>query len=656
MKQLRGCLIAFAALVLALAAMQPRSAIAAAYDAETGSDATYRLVCATDASMAIDLVVDSSGAYNPVLARKSSSTSQLFTLTSGSNGAVSIVSVAYPGLALTAVGQESGAKVTAASLGSTNQSWQLDDLGGGILHVQLDTSFLLLDLSGSAAKAGAGCVLSQASDTGTQYWMLQRIEGVATANASQQSRDVVCIGDSFLAGFALEGQQANWGSIVGNSIGFATYRYHDGGSGFSAQGQKGNTFIRLADTAHREHPTASLVLVGGGYNDHMARFSPNVLRAASAQFAQRITSYWPDAEVFVFVNLWGNGKNTRLDNAHNEAADSRAEAIRAGLESVGNAHIHVVTDCWTWIYAGEGLVGRDNIHPLTAGQAVIAQHMLDAIASECPQITGAAGGSETGFGGTSGGAQGSGTSASASTSTSATDSPALPADGVTVTLDVSGMADIGSFAYVDGRAVPMSADSSGIATVRITDRNAKIITVYACSETSSDVHEAYPTHMRVWYFAYDSFQRRYRAQRIFALDDVLKYAGLSGEVTGNREMGMIIGIPKDTKTVLVGAGVAFGGKRWNLEECGTVVAFDSTLAGADVTQENAKYRDAVYRRGSTDSVFAVENGLVEYASVLTDFTGTQSKEGIAMRPYLILKADDGELLTIYGGTVHRSIG
>ena len=120
---------------------------------------------------------------------------------------------------------------------------------------------------------------------------------------------------------------------------------------------------------------------------------------------------------------------------------------------------------------------------------------------------------------------------------------------------------------------------------------------------------------------------------------------------------MITGVPESIKTTLTGKGITFGGKTWKLEEYGTVIAFDSALGGADVTRDNTKFQNYAYSKtNGKDPIFAQGNGVVKYTNVLTGFSNDQCKEDIAMRPYLVLKASDGETLTIYGGTVHRSIG
>lgn len=570
------------------------------------------------------------------------------------NGTVTFVNAAYPELALTAAEQAWRGRITAAALtGGVTQQWRLDDIGSGVLHVWLGDSPWLLDVNGLTAQAGVGCVLWQDNGTTLQHWRLERVD--------PHERDIICIGDSFLAGYAPEGRQIDWGTAVGSAIGNPTYRYSDGGSGFSARGQSGYTFGTLADRAHGEHPTASLVLVGGGYNDHMAGYSASALQASAAQLARKITSYWPDADVFVFVNLWGNGKNTSLGNAHTTAADVRASAIKSGLESVGNPHIHVLTSCWTWIYTGEGLVSSDNVHPLTPGHAIIAAHMLEFISSGSSSTGGSESGSGSGTGGgTSGGGEtpGGGSGGSDEGGNEAADDKFVwPVGGVTVSLDFTVPGNAPVQACIDGQTAPLVADGSGRASLTIPSPGAKIITLSTYNMASSDSNDVYPTHLYVWSVQFDTALQTFVAVRIGGLDDVLQYAGCSIRITGEKGIRMITGVPQSTRSTLIGSGVTFGGKTWKLEEYGTVVAYDSSLGGADVTCGNAGGKNYAYSKtNGADPIFAQGNGVIKYTNVLIGFSNDQCTKDIAMRPYLVLKARDGETVTIYGGTVHRSIG
>ena len=48
--------------------------------------------------------------------------------------------------------------------------------------------------------------------------------------------------------------------------------------------------------------------------------------------------------------------------------------------------------------------------------------------------------------------------------------------------------------------------------------------------------------------------------------------------------------------------------------------------------------------------------MIQYTNVLVGFGDDQCAEDIAMRPYMKLEDERGREITIYGGTVYRSIG
>jgi hypothetical protein len=63
-----------------------------------------------------------------------------------------------------------------------------------------------------------------------------------------------------------------------------------------------------------------------------------------------------------------------------------------------------------------------------------------------------------------------------------------------------------------------------------------------------------------------------------------------------------------------------------------------------------------YKKNVADPIFRYANGLVQYTNVLVGISLDQCKDDIAMRPYIILKNANGQQITLYGGTIYRSIG
>ena len=119
---------------------------------------------------------------------------------------------------------------------------------------------------------------------------------------------------------------------------------------------------------------------------------------------------------------------------------------------------------------------------------------------------------------------------------------------------------------------------------------------------------------------------------------------------------LITGIPKGIKTKLISKSGYMG---YTLEETGTIVAWDSEMGdkdlvlGASYTKKGTAYSKA----NKKDPVFKkTGSGLLQYTNSLVGYTDAQCEPDLAMRPYMILKNAAGETVTLYGGTVHRSIG
>ena len=191
----------------------------------------------------------------------------------------------------------------------------------------------------------------------------------------------------------------------------------------------------------------------------------------------------------------------------------------------------------------------------------------------------------------------------------------------------------------------------GNAYIQLPDTEATNLNVFTYNKYSEDVHEMYPTGMKVWMLSHDG--ESYSAKYIPEFDDMLQYAGSSIRIVGKKGIRMITSIPESMKKALTGKGLA----GYTLVEYGTALAWVSDLEngplvlGAEYTKSNY-----AYKKGVADPVFSKANGKVSYTNVLVGFTNDQCKDDIAMRPYIILKDAKGNQVTIYGGIVCRSIG
>ena len=163
-----------------------------------------------------------------------------------------------------------------------------------------------------------------------------------------------------------------------------------------------------------------------------------------------------------------------------------------------------------------------------------------------------------------------------------------------------------------------------------------------------DMHTQYPTGMKV-YLVSDG-----EITYIPELDNLLQYSGSSIRIVGKKGIRMITSLTKENKKALTGDGLA----GFKLLEYGTALCFaseiqegDGLVLGREFTRSNF-----AYKKGEADPVFASPGNLIQYTNVLVGFTLDQCKEDIAMRPYIILEDGEGNQITLYGGTIYRSIG
>ena len=180
-----------------------------------------------------------------------------------------------------------------------------------------------------------------------------------------------------------------------------------------------------------------------------------------------------------------------------------------------------------------------------------------------------------------------------------------------------------------------------------------LLTVYSFKDgTTAGSYTNYPTGMQV--FRITRQEGGAKAEEITEFANLLNYAGCSIRVSGKKGIRMITGIDQDVKKSLVSkAGLA----GYTLEEYGTVVQWADTLGGNTLNLDNSNKQNYAYKKGKADPIFAKADGMIQYTNVLVGFTDAQCQPDLVMRPYIKLKdTATGETVTLYGGSVTRSIG
>ena len=211
---------------------------------------------------------------------------------------------------------------------------------------------------------------------------------------------------------------------------------------------------------------------------------------------------------------------------------------------------------------------------------------------------------------------------------------------------------------VDGKEYPieeMAGYLQRIPTQRYVNlpETGNLLTIYSFKDgTPTGSYTNYPTGMQV--FRITRQEGGAKAEEITEFANLLNYAGCSIRVSGKKGIRMITGIDQNVKKSLVSkAGLA----GYTLEEYGTVVQWADTLGSNTLNLDNSNKQNYAYKKGKADPIFAKENGMIQYTNVLVGFTDAQCQPDLVMRPYIkLIDTATGETVTLYGGSVTRSIG
>lgn len=211
---------------------------------------------------------------------------------------------------------------------------------------------------------------------------------------------------------------------------------------------------------------------------------------------------------------------------------------------------------------------------------------------------------------------------------------------------------------VDGKEYPieeMAGYLQRIPTQRYVNlpETGDLLTIYSFKDgTPTGSYTNYPMGMQV--FRITRQEGGAKAEEITEFANLLNYAGCSIRVSGKKGIRMITGIDQNVKKSLVSkAGLA----GYTLEEYGTVVQWANTLGSNTLNLSSSNKKNYAYKKGKADPIFAKENGMIQYTNVLVGFTDAQCQPDLVMRPYIkLMDTATGETVTLYGGSVTRSIG
>ena len=219
-------------------------------------------------------------------------------------------------------------------------------------------------------------------------------------------------------------------------------------------------------------------------------------------------------------------------------------------------------------------------------------------------------------------------------------------------LDLTGLNLAGDIT-IDGVDYPIEASND---TLYVTiPETGDLFTYYGYKNIwASNEHSNYPTSMSV--YAIERTPTGSTAREITELQDLLTYAGCSIRISGKQGIRMITALDEANKKALTGKGLA----GYTLEEYGTVVSWTGALGNDSFLRlgEDYAHSNYAYRKGKADPVFARKNGIIQYTNVLVleNLTEADYNKDLTLRAYIRLRnTETGEIVTLYGGTVTRSI-
>ena len=219
-------------------------------------------------------------------------------------------------------------------------------------------------------------------------------------------------------------------------------------------------------------------------------------------------------------------------------------------------------------------------------------------------------------------------------------------------LDLTGLNLAGDIT-IDGVDYPIEASND---TLYVTiPETGDLFTYYGYKNIwASNEHSNYPTSMSV--YAIERTPTGSTAREITELQNLLTYAGCSIRISGKQGIRMITALDEATKKALTGKGLA----GYTLEEYGTVVSWTDALGNGSFLRLGESYARSnyAYRKGKADPVFARKNGIIQYTNVLVleNLTEADYDKDLTLRAYIQLRnTETGETVTLYGGTVTRSI-
>jgi lysophospholipase L1-like esterase len=201
---------------------------------------------------------------------------------------------------------------------------------------------------------------------GIAGWFASRPQ-VETTHATGRAR-VAFLGNSFVGGSLMDsGLDATWPALVSRNLDLADSIITADGSGYVTPGAGGARFSTLAK---RVPGDADGVVILGSDDDQT--HSQESIEAAARQTIQIVKKAAPHAKILVIATFW-------VSNDPPAGIIASRDAVRAAAKAEGVSFADPIAGRWLGDDPGR-YIGSDGLHPVDAGEAVLAKHIQPLVA------------------------------------------------------------------------------------------------------------------------------------------------------------------------------------------------------------------------------------------------------------------------------------
>lgn len=215
-------------------------------------------------------------------------------------------------------------------------------------------------------------------NTDFKKWALS-IESDINALQSDKAKNTILIGDSYGDGYTPDGAVKSWIEILKDTY-FTdgkNFSSNEGGSGFVAVGQNGNTFLKqLQKVVDSMSPddieNCGKIIVGGGWNDIFHADQVNTITNAISIFVKTASRLVPNATCYISFIATTGWKNITTHALYQKWVNCKTAYATTWLP-YKNLYGADMALRWT------GVMSSDFIHPNSIGQGSIADSIYKAI-------------------------------------------------------------------------------------------------------------------------------------------------------------------------------------------------------------------------------------------------------------------------------------